>query len=366
MTRAARAASASFARWWPGLAAALTAGCLLTTSLDGLEGPPLLPEGGAPEGGGSEAGSEGGPDASAEGGADTEAGGGSNDDGSAVDDRTLLDGTADTGDGAKGPFPVVTKIGGVLRGIATHDTDIYWVQSDLSAGIVHAPKTGGTPMFFHVTPYAFDVAVDADYVYWSTGKGAFGNEVFRKPLRSTVPSSEVVLFPGARETLYLALGTAGRIFVTGGDAVTVGSSVDAGTSYVMYMEQPGAAGIAVGSTNLFWSVTAGIVRGVETGPPPLEPIYTAGMPGEVGGIATDDQEIYWIASDGAVRALALNNPVAVPPREVCRATGAISDASVDARPDDAGNAAVTDIAIDDQWVYFTEPFIGQISKCLKR
>ena len=218
-------------------------------------------------------------------------------------------------------------------------------------------------MFFHVTPNAFDVAVDANYVYWSTGPR--GNQVLRKPVGSTTPNDEVVLFPGATETLFLALGSASRVYVTGFNAVTVGSSIDAGTSYVVYNMQPGAAGVAVSGANLFWSLSAGIVRGVDTGQPPIEAVYM-GAPGEVGGIANDQQEIYWIASDGAVRALPLNNPGALPPRDVCRASVNTSDAEVDARPDSAGDPAIADIAVDDQWVYFTEPTVPRISKCLKR
>lgn len=357
MTRAARAASlGSYPRLWVGLGAILTGSCLLTTSLDGLEGPPLSPDAGAPEGGAADARED-----ESESAADAGAGDVFSDDGGHADDPVILDGGGDgDGDGAtKGPIRVADA-GGTLRGIAEHDTDIYWVQSDTNAGIVRAPKGGGqAPVFFDATADAFDVAVDADYVYWSTGKG---NEVFRAPIGSTAPSGKV-LFPGANETFYLAVGTSGRVYVTGANAVTLGPRIDAGIGDAIYPFQGGAAGVAVSGTDLFWSLDAGIVRGNDTGQSQPRPVYP-GAPGEVGGIAADGQEIYWIASDGAVRALSLTNPGPISPREVCRATVAIGDA--DARPDSAGNASMADIAVDDQWVYFTEPAIGQISKCLKR
>jgi hypothetical protein len=331
---------------------------LLTTSLDGLEGPPLS-DAGAPDGGAQDATGDESESATDAGARDV-----SSDDGGHADDPALLDGGSDGDGAARGPIPVADA-GGTLRGIAEHDSDIYWVQSDTNAGIVRAPKTGGqSPVFFDATADAFDVVVDADYVYWSTGKGSQGNQVFRAPIGSTVPSGKV-LFTGANETFFLAVGASGRVYVTGANAVTVGPRIDAGISDAIYPMQGGAAGVAVSGTDLFWSLDTGIVRGSDTGQSQPRPVYV-GAPGEVGGIATDGQEIYWIASDGAVRALSLINPGPISPREVCRATVAIGDADVDARPDSAGNASMADIAVDELWVYFTEPAIGRISKCLKR
>jgi hypothetical protein len=338
--------------WWAALGATCTLNCLLTTSLDGLEGPPALPDGGERDGGATESDARGG-DAAAESRPDAQH------DGVPAGDRTIFDVVLD-GDGAKGPI-LVADAGGVVRGLAQHGGDLYWVQGDVSTGIVRAPKAGGTaPVFFHVTATAIDVAIDGDYVYWSTGKG---NEVFRKPIGSTAPGDEVVLFSGAGETLYLAVGAAGRVYATGFDAVVVGPRADAATSFVHYLEQKGAAGIDLRGTDLFWSVAAGIVRGDET-PSPERSVYSS-APGEVMGVATDGDEIFWIAADGNVRAMSLTSPLPVP-REVCRARIETGDAAADARPDGAASAVILDVAVDDAWVYFGEPALRRISKCAKR
>ncbi|HMI83902.1 MAG TPA: hypothetical protein VK550_07395, partial [Polyangiaceae bacterium] len=72
------------------------------------------------------------------------------------------------------------------------------------------------------------------------------------------------------------------------------------------------------------------------------------------------------SADGAVRAVSLTNPVPLPPREVCRARIEMNDAEVDAGPDGGNNLPIIDIAVDEQWVYFSEPSLRQISKCIKR
>ena len=337
---------------WAALGAIFTLNCLLTTSLDGLEGPPALPDGGERDGGATESDARGG-DAAGESSSDAQH------DGVPAGDRAILDVVLDGG-GAKGPI-AVADAGGVVRGLAEHGGDLYWVQGDLSTGIVRAPKAGGTaPVFFHMTATAIDVAIDADYVYWSTGKG---NEVFRKPIASTAPGDEVVLFSGAGETLYLAVGTAGRVYATGFDVVVVGPRADAATSFVHYREQKGAAGITARGTDLFWSVAAGIVRGDEA-PSPERSVYS-GVPGEVAGVATDGDEIFWISTDGDVRAMSLMSPLPLP-RDVCRARIEIGDAAADARPDGPTSTIILDIAVDDEWVYFGEPALRRISKCAKR
>jgi hypothetical protein len=271
----------------------------------------------------------------------------------------VLDGLDDVGDGRVTAPTRVAPAGGRVRGIAVHGGDVYWVQGDASTGIVRASKDGlGQPSFFHATFAAFDVAVDDSFVYWSTGSG---NQVFRKAIGAPASPAEV-LFSGAAETLYLTVGASGRVYVTGNNTVAVGPRIDAGFGDVHYLFQPGAAGIALSDNDLFWSVIDGIVRGDVTGQPP-RPVYN-GAPGEVSGVATDGQEIYWITSEGTVRAMSLTHPIPVP-RDLCRARIEATDAEVDARADSGGKGANFDIAVDDQWVYFAESAPHQISKCPK-
>jgi hypothetical protein len=82
-------------------------------------------------------------------------------------------------------------------------------------------------------------------------------------------------------------------------------------------------------------------------------------------VATDGDEIFWIATDGHVRAMSLTSPLPVP-REVCRASIEPGDAAADARPDGPTSAVIRDVAVDDTWVYFGEPALRRISKCAKR
>jgi hypothetical protein len=317
--------------FWQGVAAISTASCLLTTPLDGLEGPPLLPEAGPVDGGSRDGAAGAGSDAS-------------------MDDAAYGDGTS------KGPF-LVSAVSGVPRGITVRGPDLYWVQTETNSGIVHAEKHGQAPSFFHVTPNAFDVAVDDDYVYWSSGQG---NEVFRKTIASG--GAAELLFAGAGETLYMAAGDAGRLFVTGSNGVVIGPRPDAGTSDALYLSQLGAAGIALKGTELYFGVTAGLVRGGENGQAAPEAVYRT-APGEIGGVATDEAEIYWITVDGVVRALSLE-PSATTPREVCRASAQPFDAGLPA--DGGASLGLADVAVDEQWVYFTEPARRRVSKCFKR
>jgi len=337
----------------------LTASCLLTTSLDGLEGPPLSLDAGTPDAGTPDAAT---PDGSAPDSAVSEGGSDANALDGGAGDGPLFDGSiadSDAEDGAtKEPIPVAST-GDVVRGIAEHGTDVYWVQGGPGAGIVRAPKLGGPAAFVQMAADAFDVAVDDEYVYWSTGKG---NEVFRKGSASAAPGAP--LFSGARETLYLATGTAGRVYATGWDFVVVGPRGDSGMSLVHYSSQMGSAGIATSASDIFWSSAAGILRGNESGQAP-QSVY-GNATGEIAGIATDGQEVYWMAPDGAVRALSLGIPVPPPPREVCRASVDGADAEAGARPDGTDGSRVLDVAVDDQWVYFAEPARRRISKCPKR
>jgi hypothetical protein len=331
----ARVASDAVNLVWIAIVALFASSCLLTTSLDGLEGPPLEPDAGA----GGASGTGGGGGAGGSGGVS---------DAGAID-APLTDAAADGS--AKGPF-AVAPTGAVVLGIAEHGGDVFWVQGDTGAGIVRAPKLGGGSSYVQVTPDAFDVAVDDNDVYWSTGSG---NQVFKKRLGSDASASELV-FSGAGQTLYLAAGSGARLYATGNDTIAVGPHADAGTSDALYLSRIGAAGIAVSGANLFWSDDTGIVRGADDGQT-MQSIYRAG-PGEIRGIATDGQDVYWMARDGALRAISLTDPGAGPPREVCRTDPETAM--------DGGPRAAADVAVDDQWVYFAEPAKRRISKCLKR
>jgi hypothetical protein len=324
---------------------------LLTKSLDGLEGPPLSPDGGVNDGA---AGGDAGASDTADG---TSSDGGF--DGGGAEDAPILDGDGPADGGGQVPT-VIARPRGVPRGIAEHGDHVYWVQTEMNAGIARLSKLGGMTEFFDTTANAVDVAIDAEYVYWSTRR----NEVFRKAILDDTARGEFY-FSGANETLFLAASTGGRIYVTGANNVVVGPRPDAAIGDGHYFMQTGAAGIAVHEALVFWSRDTGIMRGTEKGQAAdgAEPFYVA-MPGEVEGIATDGEEMFWISPGGVVRAILLRGAAATP-REVCRSI-LDGDAKSDAQPDgDGGTAIIADIAVDDEWAYFTEPALRQVSKCRK-
>jgi hypothetical protein len=264
------------------------------------------------------------------------------------------EGSLRDGSGANGPY-VVTRVGGTLRGLAEHGADLFWVQAETSPGIARIAKLGGDPVFVHPAAQAFDVAADDTYVYWSTGSG---NEVWRKAAAGGTPE---LLFPGAGETLYIARSPDGRIYVTGADSIVAGPRADAGTSDALYLFQTRATGIAVNGSDLFWSFAAGIARGASGATSPAAPLYR-GTPGEVLSVATDGRDVYWIDATGVVRALALLDPSGAPPREICRAAGS-SEGGIAA--DGGARWDVADVAVDAEWIYFTDPASSTINKCKK-
>ena len=184
MSPAAARASVRLWPWWIGLGAGLTASCLLTTSLDGLEGPPLSSDGGVPD-----AGSE------SDGGAvdivradvsDVATDGGSADsgpdEGGNVEDAPILDADADADATARCERAArrrrqsQRRPAGNCRARRRH---LLGPNRRRRRHRSRAEARGSPSASFHMTPNAFDVAVDDDYVYWSTGTD---NEVHRKSL----------------------------------------------------------------------------------------------------------------------------------------------------------------------------------------
>ena len=119
----------------------------------------------------------------------------------------------------------------------------------------------------------------------------------------------------------------------------------------------GATGVALVDDLLFWGHDApiGVLRANRA---TLDAASTVElddqMPAEaVSGVATDDVKVYWIAGDRVIlSASATGAPAA--PKPVCDDLG-----------DDAGFGANADVAVDDEWIYFTRPSAGLIQKCKK-
>jgi hypothetical protein len=126
-------------------------------------------------------------------------------------------------------------------------------------------------------------------------------------------------------------------------------------STLFFGSQQGVSGIAVYGTDVYWgyrSSGTGGIRYAAAGAATFSEILTGESSG-VAGVATDGQDIYWITEKGDIKA-SPTGPMARVPRFVCSAPAEM----------DAASWGGADVAVDDTWVYFTEPF--QISKCLKQ
>jgi hypothetical protein len=207
----------------------------------------------------------------------------------------------------------------------------------------------------------YDVAVSGAYVYWSDG-----SRIMRA---SSGDASAPAGYTDTGVSLlgYLAVDPVGRVFATTAYGIAIGpcgaydkcKSADPveGTFYSP-LGPEGASGIALAGDLLFWGHEApvGVARANRStleASPRAELDHQTPTAEPVSGVAADDTRVYWIAGDRAI----LATPVAVAPdapERVCAELG-----------DDAGFGANADLAVDDDWVYFTRPSLGLIQKCKK-
>ena len=309
---------------------AALASCLLTTSLEGLEGPPLET-----------------PAADA------------TSDGSGVHDVVQQADASDASDSARasdapdgGPVgpTLLVQTGGRPRGIAVVGTRLYWVENEPDH-LVCMPKQGpeaGAPRYLEIpselSTQPFDIGADDTYAYWSAN-----TVVYRKVLRSGDPCGSDVAgasyFPGTgtSPTTYLAVAN-GLVYVTDGATVVVGADIvtTVGSppvpSVVLYPEQPGAAGIAFVNDTLVWGRDGGLAAGTAdpTVPGPIAQDLGS-VSGVTSGVASDGSSVYFISDD--VRIMKMN--LGAPGTPVTLWT--------------AGEPfGQSDIAVDDQKIYFTK------------
>jgi hypothetical protein len=305
--------------------AASLASCTLLASRDGLEGPPLTE------------GADGG-DASAP--------------GDARGEDVIADTRPDDGADASSAGPVTLFAGqqGAI-GIATSGTSVYWVAGQ-PRGLLRAPRAGGA--ITHLDDVnqpvgdAFDLAVDAAYVYWSTRSDG---RVQRRPLGG---GANEPCFTAGTHAAYIALGAAG-VYVTDFQndvseaGVGVGSVVlgaCGGAPATVFADQPRATGLATLAQLLYWGRNQpdGISFGATSG-------GTAStfhdVTGAVGGVAVDASALYWI-------------------REARRVMRFDFATRQEAELYDAGAPfGDGDVAVDDEAVYWTESANGVVKRIRK-
>jgi len=320
-----------------GAASLLAAGCLLVTSLDGLEGPPL-------SGGGGGAGTNGG-------------GGGSTMD-AAPSDGPLIKSDAESAD-APPPAPILFQdrgSAGIPRGIALSDQGVYWAEVS-PLGILYAPKDASkdaATAVVHVDSNTddlndvFDVALDASYLYWTEYTQGV---VHRKPLAGG--NMATAYFNGAGHAAYLTMTGNDHVFLTDYN-MTIAAIVQGPPSLsVSNNQKPPAAGITFCSSVFWaWGQPSAIATTDPTGTQPSDRYYVPQQAGTITGLACDGKNLYWIENNRSIR-------------WTDRVLRELEAPLYTANQDFAMGNNVGDIAVDDNWIYFTEPLNRAIYKLAK-
>jgi len=359
------------------LAALLPSTCLacsLTTSLDGLDDAPRFSDAGSEDAGSEDASvQEDGPPPDDAGDADApwvEAGDAETD---AETDAELHDVAEDAppcgadlqndpnhcgecdhgclgGDCTAGKCQRVVVADGQSEpaGITVDDASVYWVNV-ANKSLKRMPKTGGAQERLDVAADGvtdpFDVAVDGSYLYWSERSGT---EVFRKPLAGG--AKEHVTW-GVGACAFLAIG-GGLVFVSDfrSDDPSIGhivsSPVEGSNGMLIYQNQPLAAGLDAVGAELFWARAEpdSIMRGTFDGGPSSTMVTATGT---ISGLAYDGSKLYWIEEEQRVMSAELG--MATPETFYGGAPG----------------AGMTDLAVDDSSIWWSERGTGIIARLAK-
>jgi len=298
----------------------------------------------AGRGGAGGASGGGGPGGAAVGGAGTGQGGNVVD---ASPDTPVVDARPDRG--PRMPVTIYTApMGATIGGITVDATYLYWAEG--GRGIFRMLKAGlqNDAVFMHrASLEAFDVAVDDTYLYWAD-RDYF---VWAMPRDGDVTSTPTQWFShNVMAPRYIAVDNKQVVYVTIGPGDIVSGSPTA--SFHPFSSQTGIAGIGfLGATDagqriILWGHASGIRQGQSTGGK-FDDLFAGGTD-PVAGIATDGVDMVWISNNDMIKK---GQPASASQGD----TGCISP------PQDLGPNA--DIALDDQWIYFTWPNKNEIDKC---
>jgi hypothetical protein len=249
--------------------------------------------------------------------------------------------------------------GATIRGITVDATYIYWAEGGTGRGVFRMPKSG-TPndvvLMHHASLDAFDVAVDGTSLYWSD-KDYF---VWAIPIDGNMTSTPIEWF--AHNSLlprYITVDDQHVVYATvvyGADTGTSGDIVSGwhtGSDHP-FSGQAGIAGIAfpgapdAGARRVIWGHASGIRGGLADDTGKFDGLYT-GSADPVAGVATDGVEMFWISNNQIIK------------RGRFAPTPSATDSGCISPPQYLGPYA--DIAVDDQWIYFTWPSKNEIDKC---
>jgi hypothetical protein len=306
-------------------APALLVACTFLSSRDGLAGPPLEPDAAQP-------------DTSIP----ADDGGDAGDASDATPDADILD-AADANEAAAGPQTIYANLIGPI-GLTVLGDDLFWVAGQ-PKGLFHAPRAGGGAVA-HLDDAsqpigdAFDLAVDATFVYWTQRGGA----VLR---RGRNGGANEACFTASGSAAYIAIAN-GALFVTdfrldGTGSVAKGTC---GGASILFSNQSRASGIAATPQLVYWGknqndqIAFGPINGGS-------PSTFRAVVGAVGGVAVDADAVYWLRESRRVMRFTFASQIET---ELYDAGGPFGDG---------------DIAVDDDAVYWTETANGVIKRLPK-
>jgi hypothetical protein len=319
-----------------GAVSLVAVGCLLANPVSRLEGSPLEGQSGASGGGSTSAGSGGaGP-------SDAEAA------------------EADVGTVSTRPLPMLFRVsnGGIPRGIALSDTGVYWAEVK-PVGILYAPKNApsdAAPAVIHVDTNndhlddVFDVAVDQTSLYWTEYRLGV---VHKKPLAGTILDTSY--FNGAGHGAYLTLTGDSHVYLTDFNMVIAAIVQGPPSLSVANNQKPPASGIAFCGDSIFWAWgNPSIIATADSTSMLPTDYYTPSDPGAITGLACDTDNFYWIQDNRSIR---WTDRVQREREEPLYTSD--SDFATDT------DVNVADLAVDDEWIYFTKPLDRAIYRLAK-
>jgi hypothetical protein len=231
-------------------------------------------------------------------------------------------------------------------GIGLDSLHVYWVNV-APPSIWRVLKTGGAPEALVGAVDLGDprdVMVDGTTLYWSDWSG---NVIRKRDLSGGTPQD---FCTGAGRVNMIAMNS-GIAYATDGRTDMLGQGtviiVPPGMgSQVLFSLEPLSTGLGVAGNDLAWGRNGSIALGTTSGGPS---VTLVGQPDtvKVSGVALDDQNVYWVEDEKRIK---VANRVTGKPTIFYDPTGALGRG---------------DVAVDAQYVYWTEPDSGHVRKQLK-